>query len=176
MAYHDEGYYYSPRDRYARPSSVYSQDYYSGDGPYSGSRHETGVVRRHDGSNESLPGDYGYEYGYGLPPQSRRSRVSTVKEGVQRSHSMGGRGSYYDDPDYHHSRHSRRSKRYDYDDPRMYSVSWEWKKAKLVWLGYTQLILLQQVTVTGARSVLHLAADRLPADSVNPSRNRPWKP
>ncbi|GAB1196296.1 hypothetical protein APSETT444_005565 [Aspergillus pseudonomiae] len=118
MAYHDEGHYYSPRDRYARPPSVYSQDYYAGDGPYSGSRHETGVVRRHDGSNESLPGDYGYEYGYGLPPQSRRSRVSTVKEGVHRSHSMGGRGSYYDDPDYHHSRHSRRSKRYDYDDPR----------------------------------------------------------
>ncbi|KAE8310785.1 hypothetical protein BDV41DRAFT_579133 [Aspergillus transmontanensis] len=118
MAYYDESHYHSPRDRYARPSSVYSQDYYSGEGPYSSSRHEAGVVRRRDGSNESLPGDYGYEYGYGLPPQSRRSRVSTVQEGVHRSHSMGGRGSYYDDPDYHHSRHSRRSKRYDYEDPR----------------------------------------------------------
>lgn len=174
MAYYDESHYYPPRDRYARPSSVYSQDYYSGDGPYNSSRHETGVVRRRDGSNESLPGDYGYEYGYGLPPQSRRSRVPTVQEGVHRSHSMGGRGSYYDDPDYHHSRHSRRSKRYDYDDPRMHSVS---KKAKLAWLGYSQLILPQQVIVTGARSVLRLAADRLlPADAANPSRSRLWKP
>ncbi|KAE8394332.1 hypothetical protein BDV23DRAFT_147737 [Aspergillus alliaceus] len=117
MAYYDERPYY-PRDRYARPSSVYSQGYYSGDGPYSSSRHETGITRRHNGSNESLPGDYGYEYGYGLPPQPRRSRVSTVQEGVHRSHSMGGgHRSYYDDPDYHHSRHSRRSRRHDYDDP-----------------------------------------------------------
>ncbi|BAE64197.1 unnamed protein product [Aspergillus oryzae RIB40] len=43
MAYYDESHYHSPRDRYARPSSVYSQDYYSGDGPYSSSRHEAGV-------------------------------------------------------------------------------------------------------------------------------------
>ncbi|KAF7586234.1 hypothetical protein BBP40_009218 [Aspergillus hancockii] len=118
MAYHDEHHYYPPRDRHTRPPSTYSQDYYAGDGPYVTSRHETGVVRRRDGSNESLPGEYGYEYGYGLPPQPRPSRVSTIQEGVHRSHSMGGRGSYYDDPHYHRSHHGRRSRRHDYDDPR----------------------------------------------------------
>jgi hypothetical protein len=119
MAYYDEHHYYPPRDRHPRPPSGYSQDYYAGDGPYASSRHETDVVRRGDGSNESLPGEYGYEYGYGLPPQPRPSRVSTIQEGVHRSHSMGGRGSYYDDPHYHRSHQGRRSKRYDYDDPRM---------------------------------------------------------
>ncbi|KAE8147392.1 hypothetical protein BDV25DRAFT_160413 [Aspergillus avenaceus] len=115
MAYYEERYHYSPRDRHARPSSVYSHDYYDGDGPYTGSRHESGAVRRHNGSADSLSG---YEYGYGLPPQPRHSRVATVQEGVHKSHPSGGRGSYYDEPDYHRSRHSRRSKHHDYDDPR----------------------------------------------------------
>ncbi|KAE8348288.1 hypothetical protein BDV28DRAFT_164671 [Aspergillus coremiiformis] len=114
MAYYDEHQYYPPRDRYARPSSVYS----SVDGSYSGGRLETSAMRRRNRSNESLPTEYGYEYGYGLPPQPRRSRVSTVQESVHRSHSMVGRGSYYDEPQYHRSHHTRHSKRYDYNDPR----------------------------------------------------------
>ncbi|KAE8374483.1 hypothetical protein BDV26DRAFT_269835 [Aspergillus bertholletiae] len=119
MAYYDESHHHASRDRYARPASTYSQDYYySGDGPYNGSRHETGVVRRHDRGDESPSGDYGYEYGYGLPPQPRHSRVSAIQDSVPRSHSMGGRGSHYDDSDHHRPRHSRHSKRYDYDDSR----------------------------------------------------------
>ncbi|KAI2812013.1 hypothetical protein CBS115989_10874 [Aspergillus niger] len=106
--------------QYARPPGGYNPDYYYGAPPHGTARHQTDVVRRRDGSVDSYdapprdypPGDYGYEYGYGIPPQARPSRVSTLSEGVRRSHSMGHRDPYYDDSDYYRRSH-RRSRRHD---------------------------------------------------------------
>ncbi|RAH60956.1 hypothetical protein BO85DRAFT_446101 [Aspergillus piperis CBS 112811] len=106
--------------QYARPPGGYNPDYYYAAPPHGSARHQTDVVRRRDGSVDSYdapprdypPGDYGYEYGYGIPPQARPSRVSTLSEGVRRSHSMGYRDSHYDDSDYHRRSH-RHSRRHD---------------------------------------------------------------
>ncbi|RAL11473.1 uncharacterized protein BO97DRAFT_443830 [Aspergillus homomorphus CBS 101889] len=108
--------YYDGR-QYSRPSAGYNSDYY-----YPPSRHQTDVVRHHrDGSVESFeavhrdypPADYGYEYGYGIPPQGKPARAATVHESVRRSHSMNNRDPYYNDgSDYYRPSH-RRSRRHD---------------------------------------------------------------
>ncbi|KAF7172363.1 hypothetical protein CNMCM5623_004579 [Aspergillus felis] len=133
MAYYDDRHYRPARDRYARPGPPsYDENPYYYTDPRS--RATTDVVRRRDGSNESLddlprhypPSDYGYEYGYGYPPNPRRSRVATAQEGVRRSYSLNGRrGAYYEESDYsYRPRHERRS-RHDGDrsDRRKYSRS-----------------------------------------------------
>ncbi|GFF50253.1 hypothetical protein IFM58399_08760 [Aspergillus lentulus] len=119
MAYYDDRHYHPARDRYPRPGppSYEENPYYYGDPR---SRAPTDLVRRRDGSSESLddvprhypPSDYGYEYGYGYPPNSRRSRGGTGQEGVRRSHSLNGRrGGYYEDSDYsYRPRHEHRSR------------------------------------------------------------------
>ncbi|RHZ60223.1 uncharacterized protein CDV56_107859 [Aspergillus thermomutatus] len=118
MAYYDDRHYHPARDRYARPGPGYEEDPYYYADPRS--RPPTDLVRRRNGSSESVndlprhypPSDYGYEYGYGYPPNPRRSRVATVQEGVRRSHSLnGGRGAYYEDSEYsYRPRHERRSR------------------------------------------------------------------
>ncbi|PYH90652.1 hypothetical protein BO71DRAFT_412442 [Aspergillus ellipticus CBS 707.79] len=108
--------YYDSR----RPPAGYNPDYYYAPAPPSNGRHPTDVVRHRNGSVESFEstprdypaGEYGYEYGYGYPPQARPSRVATVSEGLHRSHSMGYRDSKYDDPDYYRRSH-RHSRRHD---------------------------------------------------------------
>ncbi|KAI9041595.1 uncharacterized protein KD926_006669 [Aspergillus affinis] len=115
MAYYEERHYRRPRDRHARPGAGYAKEYY--EDPYGGRAHEASVMRRRNRSDDSIEevssdypkGDYGYEYGYGLPPP-RHSRVSSVHEETRRS---GGRDPYYEDSDYSRSRHSRRSKHHD---------------------------------------------------------------
>lgn len=115
MAYYEDRQYRRPRDRHGRG---YAKEYYYGEDPYDARGHE--VMRRRNGSDDSIEevhrdypkSDYGYEYGYGLPPP-RHSRVSSVQEGARRSHSMRDRDPYYEDSDYSRPRHSRRSKHYD---------------------------------------------------------------
>ncbi|OJK00409.1 hypothetical protein ASPACDRAFT_118652 [Aspergillus aculeatus ATCC 16872] len=108
--------YYDGRQYSSRPSAGYNPDYY-----YPPSRHQTDVVRHHrDGSVESFeavhrdypPADYGYEYGYGIPPQGKPTRASTVHESVRRSHSVNPRDPYDDGSDYYRHSH-RRSRRHD---------------------------------------------------------------
>ncbi|GIC92075.1 uncharacterized protein Aud_008532 [Aspergillus udagawae] len=133
MAYYDDRHYHPARDRYARPGPpTYDENPYYYTDPRS--RAPTDLVRRRDGSSESLddlprhypPSDYGYEYGYGYPPNPRRSRVATAQEGVRRSHSLNGRrGAYYEESEYsYRPRHERRS-RHDGDrlERRKYSRS-----------------------------------------------------
>ncbi|PLB43869.1 hypothetical protein P170DRAFT_430878 [Aspergillus steynii IBT 23096] len=118
MAYYEDRQYRRPRDRHGRPPGGHAKEYYYDEDPYGGRAHE--VMRRRNGSDDTIEevhpeypkGDYGYEYGYGLPPP-RHSRVSSVQEGVRRSHSMRDRDPYYEDSDYSRSRHSRRPKNYD---------------------------------------------------------------
>jgi hypothetical protein len=130
MAYYDDRHYHPARDRYARPGPpTYEENPYYYPDPRS--RAPTDLVRRRDGSSESLddlprhypPSDYGYEYGYGYPPNPRRSRGGTGPEGgVRRSHSLNGRrGGYYEDSEYsYRPRHERRSRHEG--DRRMYCL------------------------------------------------------
>lgn len=97
MSYYEDRHYRRPRDRHARPPGGYAKDYYYDEDPYGDRVHETSVMRRRNGSDDSVDasreypkGDYGYEYGYGLPPP-RHSRVSSLQESGRRAHSMGGR-------------------------------------------------------------------------------------
>ncbi|KAH3007818.1 hypothetical protein KXV73_008297, partial [Aspergillus fumigatus] len=133
MAYYDDRHYHPARDRYARPAppSYEENPYYYADPR---SRAPTDLVRRRDGSSESLddlprhypPSDYGYEYGYGYPPDPRPSRAGIGTERVRRSHSLNGRrGGYYEDSDYsYRPRHERRSRHEgDRHDRRKYSRS-----------------------------------------------------
>ncbi|PWY81929.1 hypothetical protein BO70DRAFT_362355 [Aspergillus heteromorphus CBS 117.55] len=116
MTYHDN----------RRPAD-YNSDYYYAAGPPPTGRTRTDVVRHSNPSVESFesvprdypPGEYGYEYGYGYPPQARPSRVATVPDGLHRSHSMG----YRDESDYYRRSHHRSRRQDDRRDRHRYSRS-----------------------------------------------------
>ncbi|THC95180.1 hypothetical protein EYZ11_005339 [Aspergillus tanneri] len=116
MTYYGGRHHYR-QSRHNYPQSSYSKEY---DGPHDDRTPQLGVVRRRNGSDDSIEGaygdyplgGYGYEYGYGHP-HPRLSRVASVRDSVRRSHSMGDRDPYYSDLDYSRSRRSRRSRHND---------------------------------------------------------------
>lgn len=113
MSYYDDSRYRGRRDKYSRGSTGYVEDAYVDNRGGYGGRME--LVRRRDDSDDSVveevtrdfpPGDY---YGYPRP-----RRVTTVREGVRRARSTGGRDPYFDEEYYRRDDYRpRRSRRYD---------------------------------------------------------------
>lgn len=109
MSYYDDRRHRSTRDRY-RPTGYVEETYVDSRG---GNNSRMDLVRRYDDSNDEVeevqrdfpPG----EYSYGRP---RRTKVTTVREGVRRARSVGGRDPYYGGGYYRRDDY-RRSGRYD---------------------------------------------------------------
>lgn len=114
MSYYNDGRYRVKRDRYSRPGGgVVDETYVDSRGGY-GSQ----LVRRRDDSEDSVVEEVtrdfppGESYGYQRP-----RRVTTVREGVRRARSAGGRDPYYDE-DYYRRDEYRPSRPKRYDDRR----------------------------------------------------------
>ncbi|KAJ9236597.1 hypothetical protein DTO169E5_5588 [Paecilomyces variotii] len=108
--YYDDRRYRSNRDRY-RPTGYVEETYVDSRG---GDNGRMELVRRYDDSDDEVieevqrdfpPG----EYSYGIP---RRSKTTTIREGVRRARSVGGQDPYYGGGYYRRGGH-RRPRGYD---------------------------------------------------------------
>lgn len=104
---------YRPRQERDSRTAGYVEDSYVESRGGHGNR-QMELAYHHDDSDGSIeevtrdypPGEYGYGYGY-----PRRGKVTTVREGVRRTRSVGARDPYHDNG-YYRSDDYRRSKRY----------------------------------------------------------------